>query len=76
MSDSGRRQEKTERAKNGPVSVDIGKLKLDEIAFLEAVENAKWSRAIVRIKKCMDKLDHLRLRLFLVFQTLGFEVYL
>jgi hypothetical protein len=64
-----RRQEKRELAKNGPVSVDIGNLKLDEIAFLAVVENAKWSLAIVEIEDCMDRLYDLQLHLLLVFQV-------
>jgi hypothetical protein len=64
-----RRQEKRELAKNGPVSVDIDNLKLDKIAFLAVVENAKWSLVIVEIKDCKDKLYGLQLHLLLVFQV-------
>jgi hypothetical protein len=64
-----RRREKRELAKNGPIKVDIGALKLDEKAFLDVVENTKWSLATVEIEECMERLYDLQLHLLLVFQV-------
>ncbi len=64
-----RRREKRELAKNGPVKVDIGVLKLDEKAFLNVVENTKWSLATPEIEECMERLYDLQVHLLLVFQV-------
>jgi hypothetical protein len=64
-----RRREKRELAKNGPVKVDISALKLDEKAFLDVVENTKWSLATVEIEECMERLYDLQLHLLLIFQV-------
>jgi hypothetical protein len=64
-----RRRQKRKLAKNGPVSVDFAELKLDEKAFLDIVENTKWSLATEEIEECMERLYDLQLHLLLVFQV-------
>lgn len=69
-----RRREKRELAKNGPVKIDIGGLNLDQKAFLDTVENAKWSLATGEIEECMERLYDLQLHLLLVFQVVTVEI--
>lgn len=63
------KRDKKASAKNGKPKVDLASLKLDEKAFLEAVENARWSATGETVSECMERLYDLQLHLLLVFQV-------
>jgi hypothetical protein len=63
------KRDKKASAKNGKPKVGLTSLKLDEKAFLEAVENARWSATGETVCECMERLYDLQLHLLLVFQV-------
>lgn len=64
-----RKAERKAVAEKGEKKIDPLELKLDEKAFLETLETAKWSRVNMEMEALMDRLYDLQLHLLLVFQV-------
>lgn len=63
------KRDKKELATKGPRAVIPCELELDEKAFLEKVENTKWSLAEGPLEDDMERMYDLQLHLLLVFQV-------